>query len=180
MNIFDIVFTLLFCIAIYTGAKQGLIMQVTALLAIFVGIYIAAKFSGVLAEWITGFGVGAQAVSIISFTLAFIAVIILARLAGHVAQKIVRIAMLGWLNRLLGVVFSLTKMALLISITLFIINSVDRELDFMPRERVNKSKLYAPLSTLAPSLFPYLTFTKLKTSLHEMGKRVDKKIEELK
>jgi membrane protein required for colicin V production len=180
MNIFDIVFALLFCIALYSGIKQGLIMQVTALLAIFLGIYLAAKFSSMLAKWITGFGVGSQAVSIISFTLAFIGVIILARLAGHVVQKIVRIAMLGWLNRLLGAVFSLAKMAFLISITLFIINSVDRELNFMPREQVNKSKLYTPLSWLAPSLFPFLDFTKIKSSFHEINKRVDRKMEEFK
>ncbi|MDR2814191.1 MAG: CvpA family protein [Prevotellaceae bacterium] len=180
MNIFDIVFALLFCIAVYSGVKQGLIMQVAALLSILLGVYCAAKFSGFLASWITGFGVGTQAVSIISFALAFIGVVILARLAGHVAQRIVRLALLGWLNRLLGVIFSLAKMALIISITLLIINTIDGELHFMPREKVSKSKLYTPLSSLAPSLLPYLDFGKLKSSLHEMDERVDKKINKLK
>lgn len=180
MNLFDVVFALLFCIAIYSGVKRGLIMQVAALLSILLGVYIAAKFSGMLASWITGFGVGTQAVFIASFALTFVGVLILARLAGHVAQKIVHLALLGWLNRLLGVVFSLVKMALIISIALFIINTIDNELHFMPRGQVGKSKLYAPLSKLSPALLPYLNFGKLKSSLHEIDRRVDEKIEALK
>jgi membrane protein required for colicin V production len=180
MNIFDVIFALLLCFAIYSGVKQGLIMQVAALLSLLLGVYIAAKFSGILARWITGFGVGTQAVFIISFALTFIGVLILARLTGHVAQKIVHLALLGWLNRLLGVVFSLVKMALIISITLLIINTTNRELHFMPRKQVEKSKLYAPLSNFAPSLLPYLDFGKIKSSFHEIDRRVDEKIEALK
>ncbi|MDR1021930.1 MAG: CvpA family protein [Prevotellaceae bacterium] len=180
MNVFDIAFALLFCVAVYFGIKNGFIMQVTALLSLILGVYIAFKFSGMLAGWITGLGVGSQAIAIISFTLIFIGVIILARLAAHVAQKIVSIAMLGWLNRLLGVVFSLAKMALIVSVVLFIINSIDREFGFMPRGQISKSKLYMPLSRLAPSLLPYLDFDNLKTSLQDMDKRLDKKIEKFK
>ncbi|MDR1343212.1 MAG: CvpA family protein [Prevotellaceae bacterium] len=180
MSVFDIVFMLLFCIAVYVGIKNGFIMQATALLSLILGVYIAFKFSGLLAEWITGLGAGSQAIAIISFTLTFIGVVILARLAAHVAQRIVRIAMLGWLNRLLGAVFSLAKMALIVSVVLFIINSVDREFGFMPREQISKSKLYMPLSGLAPALLPYLDFDNLKTSLRDIDKRVDKKIEKFK
>ncbi|MDR1416409.1 MAG: CvpA family protein [Prevotellaceae bacterium] len=180
MNIFDIVFVLLFCIAIYSGIKQGFIMQVAALLSLILGVYVAFKFSSMLAGWITGLGVGAQAVSIISFSLTFIGVIILARLVAHVAQRIVHIVMLGWLNRLLGAVFSLVKMSLIISVALFVINSVDREFDFMPRGQINKSKLYTPLSKLATSLLPYLDFERIESSYRDMDKRVDEKIKKIK
>ncbi|MDR3367149.1 MAG: CvpA family protein [Prevotellaceae bacterium] len=180
MSIFDIVFALLFCVAVYSGFRQGFIMQVAALLSIVLGVYFAVKFSAILAKWITGFGVGTQAVAIISFALIFIVVLLLARLVAHLAQRIVRLAMLGWLNRLLGVIFSLVKTALIISITLFIINTIDRELRFMPSQQVGKSKLYAPLSALAPWVLPYLDFSKIKSSLYEIDKRVDKKIEEFK
>ncbi|MDR3189147.1 MAG: CvpA family protein [Prevotellaceae bacterium] len=180
MSIFDILLALLFCVAIYSGFKQGLIMQVVALLSIVLGVYLAAKFSSILAAWITGFGVGTQTVAVISFTLAFIGVVILARLAGHIAQRIVHLALLGWLNRLLGVVFSVVKMALIISITLLIINTIDSQLRFMPRGQVNKSKLYVPLSRFAPSVFPYLNFSKFKSALYEIDRRVDEKIEKLR
>ncbi|MDR0687267.1 MAG: CvpA family protein [Prevotellaceae bacterium] len=180
MNFLDIAFALLFCVAIYSGIKQGLIMQIATLLALLLGVYIAFKFSGLLARWITGFGVGAQAVYIISFALTFIGVIILARLAGHVAQRVVRLIMLGWLNRLLGAIFSLVKMALIISVVLFIVNSIDRELGFMPRKQISQSKLYVPLSALAPSVLPYLDFDKYKSSLQELDRRMDEQIKKFK
>ena len=180
MNIFDVVFALLFCGAVYSGAKRGLIMQATALLSILLGVYIAVKFSGMLASWITGFGVGTQAVFIASFALTFVGILILSRLLGHVGQKIVQLALLGWLNRLLGVVFSLAKMTLVISITLLIVNTVDRELHFMPRDQVEKSKLYTPISRLAPLLLPYLDFGKLKSTFHELDRRMDKTMEEFR
>jgi membrane protein required for colicin V production len=180
MSLFDIVFALLFCFAIYSGIKQGLILQVTTLIALLLGVYIAFKFSGLLARWITGFGVGAQAVYIISFALTFIGVIILARLVGHVAQRVIRLIMLGWLNRLLGAIFSLAKMALIISVVLFIINSIDRELNFMPRKQISNSKLYVPLSALAPAVLPYLDFDKYKSSLQELDRHVDEAIEKFK
>lgn len=180
MSVFDITFVLLFCIAIYHGFKHGFIMQVAALLSLLLGVYLAFKFSGMLAGWITGLGVGTQVVSIISFTLTFIGVVILARLAAHVVHKIVHIAMLGWLNRLLGIVFSLAKMSLIISVALFIIDSINGEFDFMPSKQIHKSKLYKPLSRLAPSLLPYLDFDKLHASFHEMDRRVDKEIKKIK
>jgi membrane protein required for colicin V production len=180
MSFLDIVFALLFCVAIYSGIKQGLTMQIATLLALLLGVYIAFKFSGLLARWITGFGVGAQAVYIISFALTFIGVIILARLAGHVAQRVVRLIMLEWLNRLLGAIFSLVKMALIISVVLFIVNSIDRELGFMPRKQISQSKLYAPLSALAPSVLPYLDFDKYKSSLQELDRRMDEQIKKFK
>jgi membrane protein required for colicin V production len=180
MNIFDIVFALLFCIAVYSGVRQGVIMQVAALLSIVLGVYFAAKLSAILAAWITGFGVGTQAVRIISFALIFIGVIILSRLVAHVAQRIVRLVLLGWLNRLLGVIFSLVKTALIISITLLIINTINKEVNFMPRKQVTQSKLYAPLSALAPSVLPYLDFSKIKSSLRKIDEHVEKKIEKFK
>jgi membrane protein required for colicin V production len=175
MSIFDIIFALLFCYAIYSGIKQGLVIQVSALISLLLGVYLAFRFSGLLAKWITGFGVGAKAVSIVSFVLTFIGVIILARMAGHVAHKVVQLAMLGWLNRLLGCIFSLAKMAVIISITLFTVSSIDHELPFMPHKQVQKSKLYAPLARIVPSLLPYLDFEKFKSSLQDVDKKAAEK-----
>ncbi|MDR3297590.1 MAG: CvpA family protein [Prevotellaceae bacterium] len=180
MGIFDIIFALLFGYAIYTGIKQGLVMQLASLLALLLGAYIAFKFSGLLAKWITGFGVGDEAVALVSFSLTFVGVLLLTRLVGRVVEKIVKVSMLGWLNRLLGVVFAMLKVAFIVSIALYVVNSVDRMIPFLPQEQVSKSKLYAPLSGLAPAVFSYLDFEKMKASMMELDKKVDEKMDEIK
>jgi membrane protein required for colicin V production len=176
MGLFDIVFALLFGYAIFTGIKQGLVMQLTSLLALLLGAYAAFKFSGLLAEWITGFGVGDEVVALVSFSLTFVGVLLLTRLVGKLVEKIVKVSMLGWLNRLLGVAFALLKMAFIVSIALYVVNRADSMLGFISPEQKSKSMLYNPLSDFAPAVFPYLDFEKMKASMKKLDKEVDEKI----
>jgi len=180
MNIFDLLFALLLGWAIVMGVRQGLVVQATAVAALLLGTYISFKFSYLMAKWITDFGVGAKAVAIISFTLTFIGVVAAARLLGSIAERLVRLVLLDWLNRLLGVVFAVIKMTLITSVVLFIINGIDKELGFMPRELVQKSKFYRPLSNVAPSLLIFLDLEKVKKSAKELDEKIEKKVEELK
>ena len=119
-------------------------------------------------------------VSIISFSLTFIGVVVAARLLGSVVERIVNIALLGWLNRLLGVVFAVIKMTLITSVTLFIINSIDKELSFMPREQVQRSKFYMPVSGIAPTALTFLDFDKVKKLAKELDEKVDNEVESWK
>lgn len=178
MNVFDLIFALLLGWAIFMGVRKGFVLQVTAVLALLLGIYLSFKFSYLMAKWITDFGVGAKAVSIVSFSLTFIGVVVAARLLGSILDRVVHITLLGWLNRLLGVVFAAVKMALVTSIILFILNSIDKELQFMPRQQMQKSKFYKPVSNLAPAVLTFLDFDKVKKAATEVDKKVDKAVEE--
>jgi membrane protein required for colicin V production len=180
MNVIDLLFALLLGWAIFMGVRKGLVIQLTAVLALLLGIYVSFKFSYFMARWITDFGVGSKAVSITSFSLTFIGVVAAARLLGSVADRIIRVALLGWLNRLLGVVFAVVKMTLITSVALFIINSIDKELSFMPREQVQRSKFYKPVSSIAPTLLKFLDFDKVKKSVMELDEKIEKQVESWK
>jgi len=180
MNVFDILFAVLLGWAILMGVRKGFVVQLTAVLALLLGIYASFKFSYLMAKWITDFGVGSKAVSIISFTLTFIGVVAAARLLGSVVDRIFRMVLLGWLNRLLGVVFAVIKMTLIVSVVLFIINAIDYEFRFMPQESIQKSKFYKPVSAIAPAVLTFLDFEKMKKSVMEFDKEVDKQVERWK
>ncbi|MDR2937557.1 MAG: CvpA family protein [Prevotellaceae bacterium] len=180
MNIFDLTFALLLAWAILVGVRKGFVAQATSVFALLLGAYISYKFSYLLAKWITDFGVGGMAVQIISFSLTFIGVVLAARLLGSIVSRIVSLALMGWVNRLLGVIFSGAKMLLIISIVLVVVNSIDKELGFMPRQQVQQSKFYQPISNLAPSLLTFLNFDKIVKSAKDFDGKVDEKVESLK
>ncbi|MDR3328646.1 MAG: CvpA family protein [Prevotellaceae bacterium] len=179
MNGFDIVFALLLGYAAYQGFRQGVIKQVVALLALLLGAYAAFRFSGEVGKWMAKLDIGAYAISIIAFTLTFAVVVLLANLLGSLLKKAVHVAMLGWLDRLLGMVLSVAKMAIIISVALLILAQVDKAMSLLPQETVRRSKLYAPAAAIAPALLPYLDFDKLGQTLDDIERRVEKSIKHL-
>jgi len=64
---------------------------------------------------------------------------------------------LEFVNRLLGVVFSLLKMGFIISVIIVILNSIDERINFIEEETKQESILYKPMGKLAPAIFPIIT-----------------------
>ena len=63
--------------------------------------------------------------------------------------------MLGWIDKLLGVLFAVLKTALILSVIIYILNSLDHYLDFLPDWTISQSKFYLFLQDIAPRIFPY-------------------------
>ena len=60
---------------------------------------------------------------------------------------------MGWINKLLGAVFGLLKMALICSVILIVLERMS--IDIAPsKSDDDKSILYQPVYNLAPMLFP--------------------------
>jgi membrane protein required for colicin V production len=64
--------------------------------------------------------------------------------------------MLGWLNKLLGAVFSLLKCSLIIGLLIMVFNSINNTFNLVAEEELAKSVLYPPLKDIAYTVFPYL------------------------
>ena len=63
---------------------------------------------------------------------------------------------LGFLNRLLGIVFGLFKSVLILSVIFVVLNAIDARRPFLPKEKIEQSKLYNPISDIAPAIFPII------------------------
>lgn len=157
MPIIDLIILLCFLPAIYYGIKDGFIRQLAGIAALILGAWLAWKFSGLLSGWISNWlEAGETVIKIISFSVIFIVVIILVNLVGKLIEKILKITMLSWANKLLGVIFSLLKTAIIISVIILILEGINNFVEFIPEETVVESKLYEPLSRLTSIIFPYL------------------------
>ena len=162
MNYIDVILAIALIWFAYKGFTKGLIIEVTSLIALILGIYISYHFSGYASGLLTKyFNLEGKYLPLISFTVTFIVVVIAVYFVGKILEKVVNLVMLGFVNKLLGAVFGILKIALILSTLFLIINSI--QIDIIPKEARKKSILYKPVEGLAPSLLPKLK--ELKDSL---------------
>jgi len=157
MNWVDLIIVVILIIALVRGFTDGLVREVAALAALILGIWGAIKFSsytaGKLYEW---FDMSGKYVGIISFLITFGVIVIIIHFIGLIADKIIDAASLGFLNRLLGMLFGVFKSALILSVFFVILNALDARRSFLPRTAIEQSKFYNPIADIAPAIFPVI------------------------
>ena len=83
---------------------------------------------------------------------------------GKLLEGVLKLVMLGWVNKLLGVVFSLFKTFLIIGLVIIAFNALNNSFGIIKPEVISDSVLYEPVKSLADAIFPYiksmLTFNK--------------------
>jgi membrane protein required for colicin V production len=157
MNFIDIILVLLLVFAAINGYRRGLIAEVASLAALVLGIWGAIRFSHITADnLVRYFNLETQHLSIISFIITFIVIVILVHLVGSSVNKLVEIAMLGFFNKLTGLAFALVRTALILSIILLIFNKIDQDVHILSQKSKAESQLYEPIRKLAPSIFPFI------------------------
>ncbi len=133
MNTIDLVFAILLLWAAYRGYTKGFIVQLATLAALLLGILGAVMFSDFTSGLIIKkFDVSGQYLPIISFAVTFIAIVIAVHLLAKMINKLIDAIALGIVNRLLGVLFSVVKIAFVVSIILVLINKADNKYNFIP------------------------------------------------
>ena len=117
--IIDIIFLLLMIFAMFRGFSKGLILGIFSMITLLIGLAAALKFSVVVANYLKGEGSSGKWLPVISFILVFIIVVLLVRLGAKLIEKTIQLAMLGWLNRLGGIIFYVLLYSIVFSIFLF-------------------------------------------------------------
>jgi membrane protein required for colicin V production len=157
MVIIDIIILIILIIAFILGLRKGIIRQLFGLAALLLGIYCAFKFSQLLghyfSEW---FKTGESITQGIAFALIFIAVLFLVVLIGRLAAKLIQLATLGGLDRILGGIFSVLKITCICCIIQFIVQYFDEPFHFLP-ESVHRAVSYQFFNTVTKLVFPYLS-----------------------
>jgi membrane protein required for colicin V production len=169
----DIIFILILAWAAYRGYSKGLFVQIATFAALFLGIFGAIKLSGFTTGiLIQKFELSGEYLRIISFAVTFIAIVILVHFIARLLEKLAEAVALGMINRLLGVLFSMIKYAFIISIFLVVLNTIHNYKPYLPVQLLSKSKLYKPLSNLAPAIFPYLRFGVPKEKIEDFQETI--------
>ena len=157
MSVIDIIIGALILYGIVKGLFKGLFVEVTSLLALVVGIYGAVHFSKYAAQILSNnFNWSQNTTSITAFAVTFVVIVLAISLAGKALTKLADFAALGLLNKLLGALFGGTKIALIISVLLLILSTLNQTIPFVSSDEIERSLLYSPVKSLAPMILPDL------------------------
>ena len=116
----DLIFLVLMLIAIIRGLRRGLIVAVFSFLGIVIGLAAAMKLSATVADLLRdSIRVSARWLPILSFIIVFIGVVLLIRLLANLIEASLDMAMLGWVNKIGGMVLYLIIFTAVYSVFLF-------------------------------------------------------------
>ena len=147
--ILDIIVAVILILAIIKGYRQGLIVALFSLIAFVIGIAAALKLSVVAAGYIgKTVNVSDKWLPIISFAVVFLIVVLLVRLGAKFIQKTVELAMLGWANRVGGILLYVGIYILIFSVLLFYAD----QMNFIKPETKTGSVTYSYIQPWGPKL----------------------------
>lgn len=145
--ILDLLFVVILVLAIFKGYRRGLIVGIFSFIAIIVGLAAAIKLSTVVAAYIDdSVKVSNEWLPIISFAVVFIIVVLLVRLGANFIQRTVEVAMLGWLNRLGGIILYTALYITVFSVIIFYAEQVH----LIKQQTIDKSVTYSFVQPWGP------------------------------
>ena len=158
MSTLDIIILVCLIPAVYQGITKGFVSQLVSLVSIFLGSWMAFHSSNAACVALAQYLPDAKPVvmHIVTFLAFFILYVLLFNLIGKLIEKVLKIVMLGWLNRLLGLVFGIFCGVLVVSLLLVLFTSLNNTFEFVSEEVLSGSELYQFMYNFGAALFPYL------------------------
>jgi len=118
--IIDLIYAVLPVIAIFKGIRRGFIIAIFSVLAFIIGLAAAMKLSTVVASYLgSSTNISSKWLPFLSFLIVFLLVVLLVRMMAKLIEKSVEFALLGWVNRLLGIALYIALYTTIFSILLF-------------------------------------------------------------
>jgi membrane protein required for colicin V production len=157
MNVFDIVIAVLLILAFVRGIMKGLFAEIASLIAVVAGVFVAIHYSNHVEFYLvnsTFIDWSDQTNRIVAFSITFLVVVLLIIFIGKILTKIADITALGMINKFLGGVFGVLKVALILSIIFIFFGRVNSTIPFITKETLDESMLFHPIKSIAPELFP--------------------------
>ena len=118
--IIDLVFAVVLILAVLQGYRRGLIVGVFSLVAVIIGLAAAMKLSTVAAGFIgKAIKISEEWLPLVSFAVVFLVVILLIRLGAKAIERTIEVVMLGWVNKLGGIILYAAIYTTVFSVLLF-------------------------------------------------------------
>ena len=122
----------------------------------FLGIYLAVKFSSILGD--------SKTAKVIGFIIILVLVLIGIQLLAKALSKIVNAMLLGGFNKIGGAILGTIRMALFLGVLLSLFQKVNVNNELVSKETESKSWLFNPIYKTSDFMLPVLSswFSHLK------------------
>lgn len=145
--VLDLIFAVIIILALLKGYQRGLIVGLFSLVAVIIGLAAAMKLSAAVAQYIgSSVKVSDEWLPVISFAVVFLVFVLLIRLGANAIEKTVEVVMLGWINRLGGVLLYAAIFTIVFSVLLF----YAEQMHLIQQETINKSVTYSFVQPWGP------------------------------
>jgi membrane protein required for colicin V production len=157
MATLDIILLICFIPGIIRGISKGFLEQALALAGVVLSVWAAFRFSTLVSTWLKPYlDVSETTLNVISFALILVAITLVVFLVAKLLTKVAELAMLGWLDKLLGLVFALAVNALVIGVFIIMFDTLNQKFGLVKPEVLDASVVYTTLRDLCYFVFPYL------------------------
>ncbi|WP_428224212.1 CvpA family protein [Flavobacterium sp.] len=174
MGFIDIFIGALLVLGFYKGFKNGLFVELASLVAFFIGIFIAIKFSYIISN-IIGQNVSwsPKTIQVTAFVLTLGLVVLGIHMIAKILSGIASFAFMGWVNTLAGGAFGALKTALLVGIVLNLFQKVNINDMLISKETQDSSLFFNPCMKTSETLLPVLAdwFADLKEKTENLEEK---------
>ncbi len=150
MATFDIIVVVAVVLAGIKGYQRGFIIEVFSLLAFFIGLFIALKLTFPIAMKFFGSSDAFWLIALVIFIALFLLLVWGIKHLAESIKKVVDFTLAGIIDNLLGVGISIVKWLFIVSVAIWVLNSIDINI---PHRWVKGSDLYYLIASIAPLTF---------------------------
>ena len=155
MSFLDIILGIILVVGLFKVIKNGLFVELASLISLFLGIYIAIKFSSFTAVFLTDFvHWNPKTIQIFAFIITFILVVIGITMMAKAFTSVANFAHLGIVNKLGGGFFRLLKTVLILSVFLNLFEKINFNNILAKKETLDNSLFYRPIQKTAGFIYP--------------------------
>jgi len=158
MGTLDIILLVCFIPALVQGIRKGFLQQITGIVSIFLGAFIAFKFSSTVSAWLLPLfeNINPKLLEVISFAIIVVIVVLVLLLLCNLLVKLLRDITLEWINRLLGLLFSVFKAALILGLVITVFEGINNVFTIVDKTVLDDSVMYTAIKAFSNAVFPFI------------------------
>jgi membrane protein required for colicin V production len=166
MNILDLVIAIPLLWGAYKGFQRGIIYEIAMILGLIVGLYAAFKLSGWVQSLLVSVVSKDSAIPHwLSFAIVSGVIMLVFILYARLLEGVLKAADMNAVNKIFGTIFGMLKFALVVSVVLWMLKSLEPSINFINDQTKKESKLYEPVLKTATFINP--AFQDIKNEFKE-------------
>jgi membrane protein required for colicin V production len=177
-NVFDVIVISITLILAIKGFMSGIIKELAGIAGIIGGVFLGSMFYAKAGEYINASIMkipNESAINVVGFVAVFMLTWVIAVLIGMMLSKILKVAQLGILDKIGGVIFSAGKFFLIVSIIVTMLSQIEA---FSSLKKYQKNSLMWPIMNKVGQYLIHIKPEDIQKNIDDIKQKVNTNIGE--